>query len=447
MPSIDQIIKGLDLKAFLKAEDLKKRILFTLGALIIFRIGTYIPIPGINPNIIYEFTQKNINGIFGILDMFSGGAMGRMTIFSLNIMPYITSSIILQLMSSIIPSLENLKKDGETGRNKINQYTRYLTVLLAIIQSLGISLGLEHIVGTSGKAVVDSGLLFKFTTVLTLTGGTLFVVWLGEQITSRGIGNGASIIIYSGIVANLPQALISMLELGRTGMISVITLIFILIMIALVIAYIVFIERAQRKLIIQYPKRQILINKPAVSQTSYLPLKLNSSGVIPPIFSSSLLLLPMTFVGFSGSSSDSFLGNVARAFSHGKPIYILCYIGLIIFFSFFYIAIVFNPSETAENLRKSGAYLPGIRPGNPTAQFIDYVLTRLTLIGSIYLSSICIIPEIILSQTSLPFYFGGTSLLIVVSVTTDTISQIQSYMIAHQYEGLIKKAKSKGKNF
>ena len=443
--AIEQLAASVSLSSFKKAEDLKKRIWFTLAALVIYRLGTYVPLPGINPLIIAEFTRNNSGGILGILDMFSGGAIGRMTIFSLNIMPYISASIIVQLLTSISPHLEALKKEGESGKRKLNQYTRYGTVLLACIQAFGIAAGLEKISGHNGAAVIDPGFIFRLTTVVTLTGGTLFIMWLGEQITSRGIGNGTSLIIYSGIVANLPQAVFNTFELGRQGALSAIVIISILSMIALVIGYIVFMEKAQRKIPIQYPKRQVSANMPAVSQSTHLPLKLNSAGVIPPIFASSLLLLPATVVGFSNPAPDSWLAAIARTFSHGHPVYIALFVSLIVFFAFFYTALMFNPAETAENLRKMGTYIPGIRPGQQTVDYLDYVLTRLTAVGALYLASICVLPELILSRVSLPFYFGGTSLLIVVSVTIDTISQVQSHLVAHQYEGLIKKSKLKGK--
>jgi preprotein translocase subunit SecY len=361
-------------------------------------------------------------------------------------MPYISASIIVQLLTAVSPQLEALKKEGEAGRRKLNQYTRYGTVLLAIIQSFGIAAGLEKITGSSGSAVLDPGFIFRLTCVLTLTGGTLFIMWLGEQITSRGVGNGISLVIYSGIVANLPQAVINTFDLGRQGVLSAVVIIGILIMVALVVAYVVFMERAQRRIPIQYPKRQTAVNMPAVSQGTHLPLKLNSAGVIPPIFASSLLLLPATVIGFSANASrDSILGMISTYFSHGNPVYIAVFSALIIFFAFFYTALMFNPTETAENLRKMGNYIPGVRPGKSTAEYLDFVLTRITVVGSLYLVSVCIIPEIILNRISLPFYFGGTSILIVVSVTMETISQIQSHLVAHQYEGLIKKAKAKGK--
>lgn len=443
--AIEQLAAGINLNTLSKAEDLKKRIWFTLAALIVYRLGTYVPLPGINPEIISEFARQNAGGILGILDMFSGGAIGRMTIFSLNIMPYISASIIIQLMTSVSPQLEALKKEGESGRRKINQYTRYGTVFLAAVQAYGISVGLEKITGHTGSAVLDPGMFFRFMTVITLTGGTLFIMWLGEQITSRGIGNGISLIIYSGIVANLPQAAFSTFELGRTGALSAVVILLILLMVAAVIGYIVFMEKAQRRILIQYPKRQVAPDRPAVAQSSHLPLKLNSAGVIPPIFASSLLLFPATIASFSGSSPDSFLGNISRYLAHGNPVYMMLFVALIIFFAFFYTAIVFNPTETADNLKKMGTYIPGIRPGKNTADYIDYVLTRLTAVGALYLASICVLPEIVLSKVSLPFYFGGTSLLIVVSVTIDTIGQVQSHLLAHQYEGLIRKAKLRGK--
>lgn len=441
--AIEQLAANLSFSTFNKAEDLKKRIWFTLAVLVVYRFGTYIPLPGINPDVIREFTQQNSGGILGILDMFSGGAISRMTIFALNIMPYISASIIVQLMTSISPHFEALKKEGESGKRKLTQYTRYGTVALASIQAYGIAIALEKMSG--GSAVLLPGMLFRLTTVITLTGGTLFIMWLGEQITSRGIGNGTSLIIYSGIVANLPQSLVTMLELGRQDAIPFLVLILIMVMAVVVIGYIVFMEKAQRKIVIQYPKRQMAANRPAVGQTTHLPLKLNVSGVIPPIFASSLLLLPGTVLGFAGADSDTFMGMLASHLTHGKPLYMALYVTLIVFFAFFYTAVVFNPSETAENLRKMGTFIPGIRPGKSTADYLDYVLTRLTTVGALYLSSICILPELVLSKVSLPFYFGGTSLLIVVSVTIDTFAQVQSHLLAHQYEGLLKKSSLKGR--
>lgn len=443
--AVEQLASGFNFSTFAKAEDLKKRIWFTLAALVVYRFGTYIPLPGINPEVIREFTQDHSGGILGILDMFSGGAIGRMTIFALNIMPYISASIIVQLLTSVSPHLEALKKEGESGKRKLNQYTRYGTVILASIQAFGIAVGLEKIIVSAGAAVLNPGIIFKLSTVVTLTGGTLFIMWLGEQITSRGIGNGTSLIIYSGIVANLPQAVVRTFILGREGDVSTLLILGVLVMIAVVIGYIVFMEKAQRRILIQYPKRQVAADRPASAQSSHLPLKLNSSGVIPPIFASSLLLFPATIGSFSGADPESWLGMIAVHLSHGKPLYIALYVFLIVFFAFFYTAIVFNPTETSENLRKMGSFIPGIRPGKMTADFLDYILTRLTAVGSLYLASVCVLPELILAKVSLPFYFGGTSLLIVVSVTIDTISQLQSHLVAHQYEGLIRKAKLKGK--
>jgi preprotein translocase subunit SecY len=445
--AIEQFASSISLKTFTKAEDLKKRIWFTLAALVIYRIGTYIPLPGVNPDVIAEFIQRNAGGVFGMLDMFSGGAISRMTIFSLMIMPYISSSIIIQLMTSVSPQLEALKKEGESGRRKINQYTRYGTVFLASIQAYGIAVGLEKMSGHGGlSAVIDPGMFFRLTTMITLTGGTLFIMWLGEQITSRGIGNGISLLIYAGIVANLPSSVFKTIELGRTGSLSLLIILGILLMVAVVIAYVVFMERAQRRILIQYPKRQTAPDRPAMAQTTHLPLKLNSAGVIPPIFASSLLLFPATIAGFSSGNPDSWLSVVAMYLNHGTPLYMTLYVSMIIFFAFFYTALVFNPAETAENLRKMGAYVPGVRPGPSTANYIDYILTRLTVVGAIYLASVCILPEFILSRVgSLPFYLGGTSILIVVSVTIDTINQVQSHLLAHQYEGLIRKSRGKGK--
>jgi preprotein translocase subunit SecY len=366
-----------------------------------------------------------------------------MTLFALNIMPYISAAIIIQLMTAVAPTLEALKKEGAAGRQKLNQYTRYLTLLLAIFQSYGIAIGLQGSSGQSGALVLINPVLFQLTTVVTLTGGTMFLMWLGEQITARGVGNGTSLIIFAGIVANLPSALAALLELGRTGALSTIFIILMLVIAVGVIAAIVFLERAQRRILVQYPKRQVG-NKMYGGQSSHLPLKINTSGVIPPIFASSLLLLPLTFANFSsGTESPGWLQAITTPLAHGQPLYILLYVALIVFFAFFYTAVVFNPVETADNLKKHGGFVPGIRPGKSTADHFDYVLTRLTVIGAAYLSIICVLPEILISQYAVPFYFGGTSLLIVVSVTMDTVAQVHSHLIAHQYEGLIKKSKLK----
>ncbi|SFO32134.1 protein translocase subunit secY/sec61 alpha [Cohaesibacter marisflavi] len=438
----EQLAANINFGAFAKADELKKRIWFTLGALLVYRLGTYIPLPGINPEALANAFNSHQNGILGLFNMFSGGAVGRMAIFALGIMPYISASIIIQLMTTVSPTLEQLKKDGARGQKTINQYTRYGTVILATLQAYGISVGLEG----SSSIVLDPGLFFRFSTVLTLVGGTMFMMWLGEQITARGIGNGISLIIFSGIVANLPTAVAHTLELGRQGTLSTAVILGVVVVAALVIAFIVFMERAQRRLIIQYPKRQVG-NKMFQGDSSHLPLKLNTSGVIPPIFASSLLLLPTTVVNFisrDGSGPD-WLNTVTALLGHGQPLYMLLYAALIVFFVFFYTAIVFNPQDTADNLKKHGGFIPGIRPGQRTAEYIDKILTRISVIGAIYLVLVCLLPEFLISATGVPFYFGGTSLLIVVSVTMDTVSQIQGHLLAQQYEGLVKKSKLRGK--
>jgi preprotein translocase subunit SecY len=437
----EQLAANLNFGALAKADELKKRIWFTLGALLVYRVGTYIPLPGINISALAEMFDRQQQGMLGLFNMFSGGAVGRLAIFALAIMPYISASIIMQLLTSTIPHLEALKKEGEGGRKVINQYTRYLTVVLATFQAYGISVGLEG----SGNVVIDPGMFFRVSATITLVGGTLFLMWLGEQITQRGIGNGTSLIIFSGIVAGLPSAISGTLELGRQGAISTFLILVVMVMIVAVIAFIVFLERAQRRLLINYPKRQVG-NKVYEGQTSFLPLKLNTSGVIPPIFASSLLLLPTTIVNFSAQGGDVGIGaTIAAYLGHGRPLFMLLYAALIIFFAFFYTAIVFNPTETADNLKKQGGFIPGIRPGEKTAEFIDKVLSRITVIGAGYLVIICLLPEILVSQAALPFYFGGTSLLIVVSVTMDTVAQVHGHLLAHQYEGLVKKSKLRGR--
>ncbi len=436
----EQLASNLNLSAFSKADELKKRIWFTLGALIVYRLGTYIPLPGIDPAAFAASFKTQSQGIAGLFNMFSGGAVQRMAIFALNIMPYISASIIVQLLSSVVPSLEAIKKDGEAGRKVLNQYTRYLAVILAAFQAYGISVGLEG----QGSIVADPGIFFRISTVITLTGGTMFLMWLGEQITARGVGNGSSLIIFTGIVAGLPAAVVNTLELGRQGAISTPLILGALVMAVGVIAFIVFMERAQRRLLVTYPKRQVG-NKVFDGQTSFLPLKLNTAGVIPPIFASSLLLLPTTIANFAQSGGTGFLATIATYLGHGRPLYMVAYVGLIMFFAFFYTASVFNPVDTADNLKKHGGFIPGIRPGEKTAQFIDKVLTRITVIGALYLALICLLPELLISQASLPFYFGGTSLLIMVSVVMDTIAQVHGHLQAHQYEGLVKKAKLRGK--
>ncbi|MBE7185564.1 MAG: preprotein translocase subunit SecY [Methylobacterium mesophilicum] len=436
----EQLASNLNFAAFAKAEDLKKRIWFTIGALLVYRLGTYIPLPGINPAAFAQAFSQQSGGMLGVFNMFAGGAVARMAIFALGIMPYISASIIMQLMTSVIPSLEALKKEGEQGRKVINQYTRYGTVLLALVQAYGISVGLE-----SGNGIVsDPGLFFRASTVITLVGGTMFLMWLGEQITARGIGNGISLIIFAGIVAGLPTALAGTLELGRTGALSTTLILAIIVLVIVVIGAIVFFERAQRRLLIQYPKRQVG-NRMFQGDTSHLPLKLNTAGVIPPIFASSLLVLPATIAGFSSNSNlPGWVSTLLSTLGHGQPAYMILYASMIVFFAFFYTAIVFNPKDTADQLKKHSGFIPGYRPGERTAEYIDYVLTRITVIGAAYLVVICLMPEFLISATGVPFYLGGTSLLIVVSVTLDTVAQIQGHLIAHQYEGLIKKSKLRG---
>ncbi len=436
----EQLAANLNFSALAKAEELKKRIWFTLGALLVYRFGTYIPLPGIDPVAWDQIFKTQAGGILGMFNMFSGGGIHRMAIFALNIMPYISASIIIQLMTTVSPTLEQLKKEGEQGRKVINQYTRYLTVVLATFQAYGIAIGLEG----AGGAVADPGYFFRISTAITLTGGTMFLMWLGEQITARGIGNGISLIIMAGIVAELPSAIAGMLELGRQGALSTGLILVVIIMSFVVTAFIVFMERAQRRLLIQYPKRQVG-NRMFEGQSSHLPLKLNTSGVIPPIFASSLLLLPTTIAQFNAGSGPEWFNVITTQLAHGRPLFLILYIAMIVFFAFFYTAIVFNPTETADNLKKHGGFIPGIRPGERTAEYIDYVLTRVTVVGAGYLAIVCLIPELLISYAAVPFYFGGTSLLIVVSVTMDTVAQIQGYLLAHQYEGLIKRSKLKGR--
>jgi preprotein translocase subunit SecY len=438
----EQLAANLNFGAFAKAEELKKRIWFTLAALLVYRLGTYIPIPGINPVAFAQAFQSQASGILGMINMFAGGAIERMAIFALNIMPYISASIIMQLMQSVVPTLEALKKEGEQGRKQLNQYTRYLTVVLAAFQAFGIAYGLEGQRAAAGPVVLDPGIFFRLTTVATLVGGTVFLMWLGEQITARGVGNGTSLIIMAGIVAGLPAAIVGTLELSRQGVLPWPLLIALMVLMLAVVAAIVFIERAQRRLLVQYPKRQ-MGNRMFQGDASHLPLKLNASGVIPPIFASSLLLLPITVASFSQSGPE-WLNTIVAALGRGQPLYLAVYVALIVFFAFFYTSIVLNPQETADNLRKYGGFLPGIRPGAKTAEYIDYVLTRITVVGAIYLSAVCVLPELLTSYAAGTLYFGGTSLLIAVSVTMDTVAQIQSHLLAHQYEGLIKKAKLRG---
>ena len=420
---------------FSKSNDLRNRILFTIFILSIYRLGTYIPLPGIDPESLKTLMESQQRGLMGMLNIFSGGAVKRMAIFALGIMPYISSSIIMQLLTGVSETFKNLKNQGEIGRKKITQYTRYGTVLLATVQGYGVSVGLEN----SGVVVIDSSIYFKLTTVITLVAGTIFLMWLGEQITQRGIGNGISLIIFSGIVAEIPRALASTFELGRTGALSASTIIFIFSLIFITVGFIVFIERSVRKILINYPRRQ-MGTKIYGGESSHLPLKINTAGVIPAIFASALLLLPITFSNFGFSDTETFI-DLSSLFAQGKPLYMVLYASGIIFFSFFYTSIVFNPKETAENLRKHGGYIPGIRPGERTAYFIEDILTKLTTIGALYLTVVCLMPEFLISRYPIPFYLGGTSVLIVVVVAMDTVSQVQTRMMSQQYESLIKKTK------
>jgi preprotein translocase subunit SecY len=426
-----------------KFGDLWRRLWFLLGALVVYRIGTHIPVPGIDPVKLAELFQGQQGGILGVFNLFSGGALSRFTLFALGIMPYISSSIIMQLMTIAVPSIEALKKEGEAGRRKITQYTRYGTVGLALFQGLGMAIALESQQGL----VLDPGLMFRFVTVLTLLTGTMFLMWLGEQITERGLGNGISIIIFAGIVAGLPNALGGLFELVRTGSMHPVSALFICLLVVLVTGFVVFVERGQRKILVNYAKRQVG-NKVYGGQSSHLPLKLNMSGVIPPIFASSIILFPATAAGWFGSGQGmTWLKDFAATLSPGQPIYVMLYATAIIFFCFFYTALVFNSKETADNLKKSGAFVPGIRPGEQTSKYIDKILTRLTLAGAIYITVVCLLPEFLILKWNVPFYFGGTSLLIIVVVTMDFMSQVQAYVMSHQYESLLKKANFKGAGF
>jgi len=440
----EKLAGNLNFGALGKATELKNRLLFTLGALIVFRLGTFLPIPGINPVSLQQFFEQQSSGILGIFDTFSGGALGRMGIFALGVMPYISASIIMTLMQGSIPYMKSLKEQGSKGQRQLRQITRYATVLIAALQGYGVSIGLESMQTAYGNIVIDPGIFFRITTVVTLVGGTIFLMWLGEQISSRGVGNGISLIITAGILANLPSAFVSTLQLGRTGELSAAFILGILILVLALIIFIVFIEKGQRRLVVQYPKRQVG-NKVYGGQSSHLPLKINTAGVIPVIFASSILLLPNTISGFgAGTSSDIFL-FISSYLGRGQPLYLAIFAAMIIFFGFFYTGIVFNPDEQAENLRKYGGFIPGIRPGENTSKYIDYVLTRLTTIGTIYLALVALLPEFLISKTSIPFYLGGTSLLIVVVVMIDFINQVQSHLFQHQYEGLLKKTKLKGR--
>ncbi|HEX8061633.1 MAG TPA: preprotein translocase subunit SecY [Allosphingosinicella sp.] len=446
----ESMASNLSMASFAKATDLKKRLWFTLGALIVFRLLSFVPLPGIDPRALSNLFDTTRGGVLDFFNMFSGGSLERMSLIALGVMPYITASIVVQLATSMSPQLAALKKEGESGRKKINQYTRYGTVFLCAIQGYFIAVGLEGWgQGGTGSAVLDPGMMFRITTVITLVGGTMFLMWLGEQITSRGIGNGVSLIIMAGIVAQLPTTLVQVFESGRTGTMSPLAILAIVALVIVLILFICFMERAQRRVLIQYPKRQTARGQ-MQAEKSHLPLKINTSGVIPPIFASSLLLMPLTIAQFAGNrtAGDSMWGDilitVTTALQHGAPLYMALYAAGIIFFCFFYTAVVFNPEETAENLKRYGGFIPGIRPGKRTEEYLDYVLTRITVIGAAYLTLICLVPEFVIARMGIGFYLGGTSLLIVVNVTMDTVTQIQSHLIAHQYGDLIKKAKLKG---
>ena len=449
----DQLAANVNLGVFSKATELKRRLWFVMGALIIYRMGTFITLPMIDPVAMADLIKQQSKGVLGLFDVFAGGALSRMSIFALNIMPYISAAIIIQLLAAVNPALEQMRKEGVSGRIRMNQYTRYLTVAITAVQAYTIATGLESATATNGLPVVSApGMFFRFTAVVTLVGGTMFLVWLGEQISERGIGQGVSLLIFAGIVSRLPEGIASTLELGRTGAISPILIAFLFIGAIAVIGGIVFVEQAQRRILVQYPKRQ-QGNKVFGGESSHLPLKLNTSGVIPPIFASSLLLMPLTIAGFQGaanggavpSGDGGILNTIGVLLGRGQPLYLVLYAALIVFFAFFYTAVVFNPSETADNLRKYGGFIPGIRPGKNTAEYLDFVLTRLTLVGAIYLIVVCLIPEFLIARLSVPFYFGGTSLMIVVNVTINTAQQIQAHLLAHQYEGLLKKSRLRGR--
>lgn len=436
----EQMAANLSWSTLGKATELRQRIFFAIGLLIIYRLGTFIPVPGIDAAALKDFVDQASQGIGGLLQMFTGGAIGRMAIFALGIMPYISASIIVQLMSSMVPQLEQLKKEGEQGRKKINQYTRYGTVVLATFQAYALAASIE-----AGDLATDPGWFFRISTVITLVGGTMLLMWLGEQITARGIGNGISLIIFVGIIAELPAAIAQFLAQGRSGAISPAVIIGVIIMVVVVIAFVVFVERAQRKIHIQYPRRQVGM-KMYGGESSHLPVKLNPSGVIPVIFASSLLLLPTTVSTFSGTQDSGIMNTILAYFGHGQPLYLAFFAGMIIFFSYFYTAnVAFKTDDVADNLKNQNGFVPGIRPGVKTAEYLDYVVNRLLAVGSIYLVAVALLPEVLRSQFAIPFYFGGTSVLIVVSVTMDTINQVQSHMLAHQYEGLIERSKLRGK--
>ena len=445
----DNLAQGLNLSKFAQATDLKKRLWFTIGVLIVFRMLSYVPLPGVDPTALGLLSEQTKGGVLDFFNAFSGGSLSRMSLTALGVMPYITASIVVQLATSLSPTLAAIKKDGESGRKRLNQYTRYGTVGLTAVQGYFIAVGLETLGASQGiQAIVDPGMMFRMVAVISLIGGTMFLMWLGEQITARGIGNGMSLIIMAGIVASLPTTLFNLFEGGRSGSMGGGTLIAIIAAVVMLVLFICFMERAQRRILIQYPKRQT--QRGMQADRSHLPLKLNTAGVIPPIFASSLLLMPLTISQFAGqrvageSQWGDFIITLNQYLQHGSPVYMALYAAGIIFFSFFYTAVVFNPEETADNLKRYGGFVPGIRPGKNTENYFDYVLTRITVVGAAYLTIICLLPEYLVSALSIPFYLGGTSLLVVVNVTMDTVTQIQSHLLAHQYGDLIKKAKLKG---
>lgn len=428
-----------------KSGDLRQRLWFVLVALLVYRLGTHVPLPGIDAAALAQYQDQLKQGLFGMFNMFSGGALSRMTIFALNVMPYITASIIMQLMTTMSPAMNEMKKEGESGRRRITQYTRYLTVVLAFLQGLGLATGMESVtVGNAGlQVVVEPGMMFRLQTALTLMTGTIFLMWLGDQITKKGIGQGISIIIFAGIVAELPRTLFQTFELARIGSLSAVLIGFFVLMILAVLAFCVFVETSYRKVLVQYPKRQIGPNKMTAGDSTHMPLKLNTAGVIPPIFASSLLLFPASIASFAPNSQwAQMLGSMLAP---GQPLHMLLFVALIVFFCFFYTAIVFNPEETAENLKSQGGFIPGVRPGKSTAQYFDWILSRLTVLGAAYISFVCVLPEFLNSQMSVPFYFGGTSVLIVVSVTIDVVGRIQTHLIAQRYESMMKRTKLRGR--
>ena len=440
----EKLASNITFDDFKKATDLKHRLFFTLLILVIYRLGSFIPLPGVDASIVKSFFNSQANGgILSMFDVFTGGSLSRMTIFALNIMPYISASIIISLLASITPSMMELKKEGESGYEKMNQYTRYLTVFICMIQAYGIAVGLEHLSGSDGvSAVINPGMFFRFSTMVSLLGGTMLVMWLGEQITARGVGQGTSLIIFVGIIANLPSAVVKTIELGKVGQIQPLVMVLLMILLAAVILFVVFMEQAQRRIMIHYPKQSVMMSS---SSSSHLPLKLNTAGVIPPIFAGSLLAIPAMLTSFISDKSPEWLQFIAAQLNRQSPIYFVIYAALIIFFSFFYTAIQFNPEETAENLKNYGGFIPGIRPGKTTADYLDYVLTRITVIGAIYLVALCLLPDFLINKFSVPFYLGGTTLLIVCNVITETVAQIQSYLISNQYQGILKNTSGKVK--